>query len=73
MAHILVCLRITVVVTHAVARLATDLRDCALVGRDSHPLDGSFRISRVSEFSFLSDQPFLVATTLSLSRRERVS
>src|ERR1017187_2394386 len=62
MAHILVCLRIAVVVTHAVARLATDLRDCALVGRDSHPLDGNFRISRASEFSFLSDQPFLVAT-----------
>src|ERR1017187_5056750 len=64
MGHILVCLRIAVVVTHAVARLATDLRDCALVGRDSHPLDGNFRISRASEFSFLSDQPFLVATTL---------
>jgi hypothetical protein len=62
MAHILVCLRIAVVVTHAVARLATDLRDCALVGRVSHPLDRIFRISRASGFSFLSDQPFLVAT-----------
>ena len=47
MAHILVCLRIAVVVTHAVARLATDLRDCALVGRVSHPLDG------ISEFQEL--------------------
>lgn len=39
-AHTLACLRIAVVVTHAVARLATDLRVFALVGRDSHPLDG---------------------------------
>ena len=49
-AHILARLRIAAVVTHAVARLATNLRDCALVGRASHPLDG------VSEFQVSSEQ-----------------
>ena len=38
-AHGLACLRIPGAVTGARARLATDRRGCALVGRDSHPLD----------------------------------
>src|SRR5262249_29384334 len=39
-AHGLACLRIPGGVAVARARLATDLRGRALVGRDSHPLDG---------------------------------
>lgn len=49
MAHTLTYLRIAVVVTHVVARLVTDLRVCALAGRDSHPLD------RYSEFPNVTD------------------
>ena len=48
-AHTFTCLRIAGVVTHVVARLITDLRVCALAGRDSHPLD------RSSEFQSVSD------------------
>jgi hypothetical protein len=35
--------------THAVARLVTDLRVYALVGRDSHPLDGYSKFQNVSD------------------------
>jgi hypothetical protein len=39
-AHMLVCLRFNHDVTAATARLTTDLPGSALIGRDSHPLDG---------------------------------
>src|SRR5262245_6004614 len=46
-AHGLACLRIPGGVTVARARLATDRRGCALVGRDSHPLDGGRNFVRL--------------------------
>jgi len=49
-AHLLACLRINRGVTTPTARLATDLRGYALVGRDLHPLDDkpNFRSHRMT-------------------------
>ena len=63
-AHLLAHLRIAVVVTHSVARLATDLLVSALVRRALHPLDGSSEFQDMPKnLSFLSDQPFLVTSS----------
>src|SRR5262249_54097318 len=60
-AHVLACLRIASLVTHAGARLATDLLGFTLVGRASHPLDSKLSFKDLSHCPLPSDQDLLVA------------
>jgi hypothetical protein len=61
-AHVLAYLRFNRTVTAPAARLATDLRGYALVGRDSHPLGNKPNFAKSPHDFLLSDQQCLVAT-----------
>lgn len=66
-ARTLACSRIAVTISGNVAESASDLPGSALVGRASHPLDDklSFRVASVTPIP--SDQPFLVALTVTVT------
>lgn len=69
-ARTLAHLRFASLVTETVARVASDWPGSALVGRDSHPLDGDSEFQALPHRTLLSDQPGLVAPISTTYERE---